>query len=404
VKQAVPNAAEFDARFRHAITRQTDIDVDYGVLLSGGLDSSLITAVARSIRPQQALNAYCIRFGEASFDEGCQAEAIARQFSCEFIPVTVAPSDIPVALKQLICTTGEPLADPAWLPLSIVAKRASQDVKVLLAGEGADELFGGYPTYLGARLAAHYARLPRAARTAIRQLIHALPVSDQKVTLSFLLKRFVEGQSLDGFARHLLWTANLSPEWIQRLGFDYPADCTTHDAARLMDVIQNYDFSHSLPDALMAKADRGGMCHGLEIRAPFLDKAVIDFAATLPLNARVKGLTTKVFLKDYARRYLSASTIHRRKRGLSVPLGQWLRGPLFEWAQARLSSGALANAGVANQVALALLEEHANKSRDHARGLWNLIVLAEWLEWMEGAGQGARVESTLRASNMVVNA
>src|SRR6202007_331821 len=99
--------------------RQTDIDVDFGVLLSGGLDSSLITAVTRSVRPQQALNAYCIRFAESTFDEGRQAEAIARQLSCHFIPVTMTPSDVPEVLRQLVHTTGEPLADPAWLPLSI---------------------------------------------------------------------------------------------------------------------------------------------------------------------------------------------------------------------------------------------------------------------------------------------
>ncbi|RDI97558.1 asparagine synthase (glutamine-hydrolyzing) [Dyella solisilvae] len=402
-EQATPDAEEFDRRFRNAIARQTDIDVDFGVLLSGGLDSSLITAVTRSVRPKQPLNAYCIRFGESSFDEGCQAEAIARQFACQFTPVTVVPSDIPVTLKQLIATTGEPLADPAWLPLSIVTKRAAQDVKVLLAGEGADELFGGYPTYLGARLATHYAHLPKAVRAALRRLINSLPVSDQKVTVSFLLKRFVEGQSLDGLARHLRWTANLSAEWIEQLGFDYPADCTTHDAARLIDVIQSYDFSHSLPDALLAKADRGGMCHAVEIRAPFLDRAVIDFAATLPLNERVRRLTTKVFLKNYARRYLSASTIHRRKRGLSVPLGQWLRGPLLKWAEEKLSSHALADAGVDNGAALALLSEHVRKSRDHARGLWNLIVLAEWLEWLRDARGIVSAESVKCPSDILVD-
>ncbi|WP_199100668.1 asparagine synthase (glutamine-hydrolyzing) [Dyella sp. ASV21] len=385
VKQIAPSIAEFDARFRQAITLQTDIDVDYGVLLSGGLDSSLITAVARDLRPHQPLHAYCIRFDEASFDEGNDAQAIARHLSCGFTSVTIGPADIPDGLRHLIRTTGEPLADPAWLPLSAVAKRASLDVKMLLAGEGADELFGGYPTYLGARMATHYDKLPLSVRTACRRIVDALPISEQKVSLTFLLKKFVDGQALDGLARHLLWTANLSPAWMDRLGIGYPADYTAHESSQLMDAIQRYDFSHSLPDALMAKADRGGMCHGVEIRAPFLDQAVIEFAATLPLTARIQGITTKAFLKTYARQYLPDSVIYRRKRGLSVPLGRWLRGPLHAWARTKLSSPALNRAGISNQAAMELLNEHLRKHNDHARGLWNLIVLSEWLEWLHDA-------------------
>jgi asparagine synthase (glutamine-hydrolysing) len=131
----------------------------------------------------------------------------------------------------------------------------------------------------------------------------------------------------------------------------------------------------------MVKADRGGMLHALEIRAPFLDQTVIEFAATLPVHERVHGLNTKVFLKRYARQYLPRSVVYRRKRGLSVPLAIWLRGPLLDWAHARLSSQALASAGIDQRVAKALLEEHRARHSDHSRALWTLIVLSEWLEW-----------------------
>lgn len=382
-KPVAPSESGFDELFRDAIARQTDVDVNYGVLLSGGLDSSLITAVTRAVRPQRPLNAYCIRFDESSFDEGDHAQSIAERFDCKFTTVTMRASHVPGTLRRLIHTTGELLADPAWLPLSMVTERASRDVKMLLAGEGADEIFGGYPTYLGAQLSARYDRLPRTLRAVLRRIVEALPVSDRKVTLSFLLKKFMQGSAPDGLARHLLWNANLSPAWIHRLGVDYPVDHTEHDASRLIDIIQGYDFEHSLPDALMAKADRGGMCHGLEIRAPFLDRSVVEFAATLPLAARVKGTTTKAFLKRYARRYLPASAIDRRKRGLSVPLAQWLRGPLHDWAIARLSSDALHDLGIDQTSALELMDEHIHRRADHARGLWNLIVLAEWAEWFQ---------------------
>ena len=131
------------------------------------------------------------------------------------------------------------------------------------------------------------------------------------------------------------------------------------------------------------------MCHGLEIRAPFLDRAVIEYASTLPTDARIKRLRTKAFLKNYARRYLPAEIVERRKRGLSVPLGQWLRGPLRDWATERLSGEDLRNVGIRTDAALALMEEHMQRRGDHARGLWNLIVLSEWLEWAKEARNNA---------------
>jgi asparagine synthase (glutamine-hydrolysing) len=379
---AVPSPQSFDPVFREAVRRQSDIDVDYGVLLSGGIDSALMTAVARSVRPEKNITAYCIRFAEESFDEGEHAAQLAKDLGCGFVEVNVSAQDFPRMLRELVRANGEPLADPAWIPLSLVTKRAAQDVRLLLAGEGADELFGGYPTYLGAHWTSHYANLPPSVKALAQRAIGALPTSDKKVTLSFLLKRFISGQDLDGLARHLLWTASIPPIWQRRLGIEPPADVTGHDAARLIDTIQRYDFGHSLPDALMAKADRGAMLHGVEIRAPFLDQAVIEFAATLPLAARVRGITTKVFLKRYALNYVPKSVVTRRKRGLSVPLASWLRGPLREWAQAHLASGDLAAVGINTREALALFAEHQARVSDHSRAIWTLIVLSEWLQWL----------------------
>ncbi len=377
-----PAPRAFDHVLREAVHRQSEVEVPFGVLLSGGMDSALIAAVARSLRPGLELPAYCARFAEASFDEGRAAERVAARLGCPFVPVTITAEDIPATLHTLVTTTGEPLADPAWLPLALVAGRAARDVRMLLAGEGADELFGGYPAYLGAQFAGRYARLPAGLRTLLRRLIERLPPSDRKVTLSFLLKRFVLGQELDGLARHQLWTSHIAPEWLRRLGVEPPA-WATGDVAELplLDAVQQHDFAHALPEALLAKADRGGMLHGVEIRAPYLDPTVIEFAAALPVQARVRGLTTKAFLKDYARLYLPRAVTRRRKRGLSVPLAAWLRGPLREWAQARLASGTLAEAGLRQRTALELLAEHMARKADHGRALWILLVLGEWLEW-----------------------
>ncbi|HLI19226.1 MAG TPA: asparagine synthase (glutamine-hydrolyzing) [Rhodanobacteraceae bacterium] len=372
----------FDRLLRDAVERQSDVDVDYGVLLSGGVDSALVTALLRRARPARGLPAYCARFAEASFDEGEVARRVARELGCEFVPVTVMAEDFPRHLRALIATTGELIADPAWIPVSRVAERASHDVRMLFAGEGADELFGGYPTYLGARWAPHYARLPAWTRRLICGAVEAWPVTDKKVAVSFLLKRFVQVHSGGGIAQHVSWTASIAREWLRRLGVEPPEVQNQEGSTALLDTVQRYDFAHLLPEAYLAKADRGAMLHGMEIRTPFLDREVIEFASSLPVKARVRGLTTKPFLKRYALGYLPRSVVLRRKRGLSVPLSTWLRGPLHEWARSRLGSGALAQAGIDTSEALALLGEHERRREDHARAIWTLIVLSEWLEWL----------------------
>ena len=123
------------------------------------------------------------------------------------------------------------------------------------------------------------------------------------------------------------------------------------------------------------------MSSALELRAPFLDAAVMEFARSIPVEDRVQGFKTKVFLKRYARRYLRADIVHRRKRGLSVPIGRWLRGPLKEWALTTLGSGRLEQVGIEKSAALDLFSEHCHRKADHARALWTLLVLSEWLDW-----------------------
>jgi len=253
-----------------------------------------------------------------------------------------------------------------------------------LVGEGGDELFGGYPTYLGAQLGELYARLPRALQAIFKRAVEAWPPSDKKVTVSSLLKRFVQGTDMDGVARHLLWTSNISPAVRARLGFSaVEPRAVGRSAGGLLDTVQQIDLETRLAEGLLTKADRASMLSAVELRTPFLDQGVMEFAATLPVNERVRGLTTKFFLKKYARRYLPNSIVNRRKRGLSVPLSGWLRGPLYDWAQSLLGSERLNRVGIKGPVALELLEEHRRREADHARALWALMVLSEWLAWTE---------------------
>jgi asparagine synthase (glutamine-hydrolysing) len=385
-KKREPVLDEFDKIFREAVRRQSDVDVNFGVFLSGGLDSSLVAAVTRSVRPEHRLQAYTIRFREESFDEGGFAEIVAKYLGIEMTTVKILPEVFPDEISRIVRLVGEPLADQSWIPTIILARRAAQDAKLALVGEGADELFGGYPTYLGAELALHYSRMPKWMRTGITRLVNALPVSDKKVTISFLLKRFVQGSELDGVSRHQLWTSVIPPALLQRLGIEQTA---AHHEKRqdcvLLDAVQEMDLETLLAEGLLTEKDRGSMSSALELRSPFLDKDVMEFAATLPVKERVRGLTTKVFLKRYALRYLPESIVNRKKRGLSVPLASWLHGPLYEYALLRLRSPLLAEVGIRPEAALELLEEHRQRVADHARSLWTIIVLSEWLDWAEEA-------------------
>jgi asparagine synthase (glutamine-hydrolysing) len=372
----------FDSIFREAVRRQSDVDVDFGVFLSGGVDSSLVSAVTRSLYPERPLKAYTLRFEEESFDEGEFAGDVARMLKMETVPVWVRPEDFRSGLSSLIRMVGEPLADPAWLPTAFLANRAAQDVRLALVGEGADELFGGYPTYLGANIAEKYGRLPVWFRNVFRRFIESRPPDEKKVSLAYLIKRFVRGAELDGMARHQLWTSNITPEILERLDLP-PVSAHGDDAigGTLLDRVQRWDLEGSLAEGLLTKADRASMSSALELRAPFLDEPVMTFAATMPVTERVRGFSTKVFLKRYAMRYLPKSIVYRRKRGLSVPISRWLRGPLRDWAAAALDNQRLNQIGIRNSVALELLSEHCRKKADHARAIWTLIVLSEWMDW-----------------------
>ena len=369
--------------FRAAVRKQSEVDVDFGLFLSGGLDSSLITAVTKDIRPEKTLTAYSLRFSEASYDEGHYAEQVANSIGVNFVPVWVRPEDFPPTIAKLVRQVGEPLSDPAWVPSALLARRAAQDVRVALVGEGADELFGGYPTYFGAGFAGYYAQLPAPIRTLIRRAVDSWPSSDKKVTIAFLLKRFILGDDLDFLGRHILWTSSISPTILKRLGVTPPLmNHSIYSSSEMLNRLQQHDLETSLAEGLLTKADRASMKSALELRAPFLDQDVMEFAATLPESERVQQIKTKVFLKEYALRYLPKDIVYRKKRGLSVPLSSWLREPLHDWATLKLTSPFLEKVGVSPLVAIQLLQEHTQRKADHARPIWTLCVLSEWLEWV----------------------
>ncbi len=366
-----------------AVRKQVVADVPVGTLSSGGLDSSLITALAARALGAERVTTFSARFTAPSYDEGRWARRCALWAGTRHVEVHCGEPELRDALRALGERSAEPVSDPAVLPTLLVARAARQHVRVVLSGEGADELFGGYPTYIGHALAPRYQRLPRSVRRILELWLSRTPASRRKVTLDFLLRRFVAAANLDWVERHLAWfgaelpgrmSPDLRREWLLPLLAEY-RDRRLPGGAMLL------DYSTSLKEKLLVKSDRATMLNSIEARAPFLDWRLTAFALGLEDRDRLRGLTTKWILKQAARPWLPRALITRRKRGLSVPVAALINGALREdvdhWLDVRTlrSHGLLDTSEVRRQLA-----EHRAGRANHARTLWPAIVLQYWAE------------------------
>ena len=379
---APPTVESFARAFHAAVRSQAEVDVPYGVFLSGGLDSSLVAASAVRSASAPPRTAFCVRFHESSYDEGERARHVARALGLPLEEVWLGSSELRAIVEDLVVTAGEPLADPAWAPTAALSRLARSSVGMVMCGEGADEVLGGYPTYLGIGLARGFSRLPRPMRIALVATALRMPDSEKKVTLPFLVKRFVRYVDLDPVARHRAWTGFADEAALSSLGLEAPVEPTiSGDRLGELSRIQKLDYDGLLSECLMTKSDRAAMRYGLELRCPFLDRHVLELAAEIPESERVRGFETKIFLKKLARTLLPESVVAARKRGLSVPISAWLRTELSDWAGDRLSDSCLHDAGIEPARALALLEAHRRRQADLGRPIWALAVLATWLRW-----------------------
>ncbi|MSR06819.1 MAG: asparagine synthase (glutamine-hydrolyzing) [Gemmatimonadetes bacterium] len=391
------SATELGALLHRSVRKQLVADVPVGVFTSGGLDSSLIVAMAAKEMDPGQLHTFAVRFPEASYDEGPFARDVATRFGTRHVEAEASPAALCQALDRIRSSVAEPISDPAVLPTLILATAAKSHVCVVLSGEGADELFGGYPTYLGHKLAPWFNRLPAPVRRLVAGAINRLPSSYGKVTPEFLLKRFVASAELPWQERHVEWfgtglgTEMVAPALADSPGF--PPGLVVPDPGRQPGVqasdAMHWDYSSYLRDLMLAKNDRATSLVALEARAPFLDTAVTQFAFGLPDDFKVRGLTTKWLLRRAARAWLPASIVNRRKRGLSVPVAALLNGALSSavdrvLAPDRLKRQGLLNPGPVSQ----LVAEHRRGRLTLTRGLWTLFVLGLWMEhWMpEGTG------------------
>ncbi len=373
---------ELQRLFEHAVTKQVMSDVPVGVFISGGLDSSLLATLASRAIGVDKVHTFSAQFAEASYDESADAAELAKWMRTKHVPVRTDEETLLEAWQHVTRSVAEPLADPAILPTFLLARTAREHVKVILSGEGADELFGGYPTYLGHKIAPKYEALPSFVRAGVRRFVNALPSSGKKVTLEYLLKKFVSDAERPWVERHLNWFGTgLSPRVYANPPHALPEMPHAEGPQDPLAAAMLLDYRSYLRDNLLVKVDRATMLSSVEARAPYLDRDVTKFALSLPTNLRVRGTTTKWVLKKAAEKWLPKAVIYRRKRGLSVPIASWINHGLRAEVDRLLAPEQLRRDGIVNDVYVReLLGEHRAARANHAKPLWALITLQSWLE------------------------
>ncbi len=388
--ESTASSAEILEAFETSVKRQLVADVPVGIFTSGGLDSSLIAAEAVRHHPPETVRTYAVSFASRSFDESQWATRVAQLLGTAHTTVHADEAALHRALELVSSKMAEPLGDPAILPSYLLAEAAAAEVKVVLSGEGADELFGGYPTYLGHRWAERFRKMPPALRKFIRGTVHRLPVTNRKVSLSFLARRFVDEAERDTLDRHIAWFGALGPN-AGRVGVDYeapPLEDTWSELGAAHHPVKRamiFDMLTYLAENLLTKVDRATMLASLEVRAPFLDRLMMELALHQPLPTSVSNFSTKVALKKAATVRLPRDVVYRRKRGLSVPVSGWINGQLRDEVDDLFDPQRLRTQGLLQPELLTqLLKEHRAGRADHGRKLWPLFMLQRWhRRWYE---------------------
>ncbi len=328
-----------------AIRRRLVADVPLGVFLSGGIDSSAIAALAAREMPTRALQTFTIGFQEPSFDESRYASEVAELLKTDHHTDVLGIDEALRVIPQIFDLLDEPQGDGSLLPTFLLCRFARRHVTVALSGDGGDELFAGYDPFRALKMADIYSKIvPRPIHAGIRMLASRLPVSHANISLDFKIKRTLRG--LDHAPRlwNPVWLGALAPSDLARLTESrfsveeiYSESIEAWESCQsrsLVDRTLQFYTEIYLQDGILAKADRASMMNSLEVRSPFLDIEVADFARRLPNEYKLRGGTTKYLLKRAVEKLLPSDIIHRRKKGFGMPVGAWLRdgrlGPIAD--------------------------------------------------------------------------
>ncbi len=370
-------------------------DVPLGVLLSGGIDSSTIAAFAQK-HSSKKVKTFSIGFAEDSFDESKYARKVAKHLGTEHFEEILSVE----TAKDLISDVGkwldEPLADASILPTFLLSDFVRRHVTVALGGDGGDEIFAGYPMYLGHKVSKIYNSLPRVLRVGmIEPVVNSLPAKTDNLSFDYKAKRFVASAKYDQISRHHSWFGSFSIEEKEKLVTKNFAEALgtndiyrearhtleLSDAKNYIEQMQYLDMKYYLAEDILTKVDRASMAVSLEVRAPFLDHRVAEFAASLPPEYKLKGTTTKHILKKSVKDMLPKSIIKRPKKGFGIPVAEWLKGSLNPLLREILSEERLKKQDLFDPIYVSkLIKDHETGASNNYKQLWTLLVFELWLE------------------------
>jgi asparagine synthase (glutamine-hydrolysing) len=384
-------------------------DVPLGAFLSGGVDSSTIVALMQELS-SRPVKTFTVGFDDAAFNEAPYADAVARHLGTEHYEIHVSPKETLAVIPDLPLSYDEPFADSSQIPTSIMCAFARKHVTVALSGDAGDELFGGYNRYLyGPRFWSLVNFAPDALRkggaAALLQLspaqwndIGRLPLLRKRVTLlgdkaHKMAVRLRSMETADDVYRSMVteWSATEDPALAAavlptRLD-DLSVIAGVEGMAQRMMLLDALTY---LPDDILAKVDRAAMSMSLETRVPFLDHRLAEFAWRLPMSMKIRGGVTKWALRQILNERVPKKLIDRPKSGFGIPVGQWLRGPLRDWAEALLDDARLRDEGYLDVAQTRRLwREHQDGARDWTSRLWNILMFQAWL-----ASQAPRLAAT----------
>lgn len=380
------SAAQLDELLTTSIKEHLAADVPVGVWLSGGLDSSTILHYA-SQQSTKPLKTFSITFNGREFDESPYLREMASAYGTEHHEFDLGPASVtPDSIAELAYYSDEPNADAGAVPVWHLSRMCVKDVTVALSGEGADELFGGYITYLADTYARRARLVPRGIRRLSLHSASRLRASNKKIGLDYKLQRFLYGSLLDERSSHVFWNGTFSRDQRRQL-------MLSHDDSHMLKLLATipaigdvrrfmaFDQAWFLPDNLLAKVDRMSMAHSLEVRPAFLDHRIVEFAASLPANHCIHGRTLKRILRHLMKDKLPQSILAKKKQGLDIPVHDWLRGHLRPLLLDTLSRKRVEESGLISWPHLeSLINLHMQRKANYGYHLWGMLMLFLWIE------------------------
>jgi asparagine synthase (glutamine-hydrolysing) len=379
----------------NSVKEHSASDVPLGVWLSGGLDSTtLVDYMAR--QSSAPVKTFSVAFESRCCDERQYFHDVVRHYGTQHEEIELRPNhEVISAIEEFPYYSDEPGADAGALPVWFLSKLSRKHVTVALSGEGSDEIFGGYLTYRANQYASFLRAIPVALRHRALQIIERLwPTSDNKISLEYKVKRLLRGSLLDADQAHVYWNGTFASNELEQVFSDHRQFATAgislpslysrlglHSGSKGLNRYLYFDQNYYLPDNLLGKVDRMSMAHSLEVRPPFLDHRLVEFAATLPENLKIRGSKQKFLLKHLMRNRLPKSVLTRSKTGFDIPAHRWLRNELRPLLLDTLSPANIQQSGIFHPELIGrLVRSHLDRSLNIGYHLWGLMTLYLWLK------------------------